>query len=56
MLDVKDEKKKQLRRVGSGGIVPAFLTSALDRGEFRILRNGRFAPGDRAPGTHWIGN
>jgi hypothetical protein len=42
--------------MGSGGIAPPFLTSARDGGEFRTSRNGRFAPGDRAPGIHWVGD
>jgi hypothetical protein len=32
-----------------------FLTSALVRGEWAASRPGRFTPGERAPGTHWIG-
>jgi hypothetical protein len=32
-----------------------FLTSALAGGEWSASRPGRFTPGDRAPGTHWIG-
>jgi hypothetical protein len=32
-----------------------FLTSALVGGELSISRPGRFTPGERAPGTHWIG-
>jgi hypothetical protein len=39
---------------GSGGIAPPFLTSALD-GEWLASRPGHFIPGNRAPGTHWIG-
>jgi hypothetical protein len=31
------------------------LTSALDRGDWSVLRLGRFTPRERAPGTHWIG-
>jgi hypothetical protein len=31
------------------------LTSALDGGEWSASRPGRFAPRERAPGTHWIG-
>jgi hypothetical protein len=31
------------------------LTSALDRGEGSASRLGRFTPGERAPGPHWIG-
>jgi hypothetical protein len=34
---------------GSEGIVPPFLTSALDGGEWSTSRPGRFTPG-----THWI--
>jgi len=33
----------------------AFLTSALDLGEWSASRPGRFTPRERAPGTHWIG-
>jgi hypothetical protein len=33
----------------------AFLTSALDGGEWSAARPGRFTPGVRAPGTYWIG-
>jgi hypothetical protein len=32
-----------------------FLTSALVGGEWSASRPGRFTPGERAPGTHWIG-
>jgi hypothetical protein len=32
-----------------------FLTSALAGGEWSASRPGRFTPGERAPGTHWIG-
>jgi hypothetical protein len=32
-----------------------FLTSALVRGEWSASRPDRFTPGERAPGTHWIG-
>jgi hypothetical protein len=31
------------------------LTSALLGGEWSASRPGRFTPGERAPGTHWIG-
>jgi hypothetical protein len=40
-----------------GGVdiqINIFLTSALDGGEFSASRPGRFTPGERAPGTHWI--
>jgi hypothetical protein len=33
----------------------AFLTSALDEGEWSASRPGRFTPRERALGTHWIG-
>jgi hypothetical protein len=32
-----------------------FLTSALVGGEWSASRRGRFTPGERAAGTHWIG-
>jgi hypothetical protein len=32
-----------------------FLTSALFGGEWSASRPGRFAPGERAPGTLWVG-
>jgi hypothetical protein len=32
------------------------LTSALDGGEWSAARPGRFAPKERAHGTHWIGD
>jgi hypothetical protein len=32
-----------------------FLTSALVGGEWSASRPGRFTPGERAPGTHYIG-
>jgi hypothetical protein len=28
---------------------------ALDEGEWSALRSGRFTPGEKARGTHWIG-
>jgi hypothetical protein len=34
---------------------PSFLTSALVGSEWSASRLGRFAPGEIAPGTHWIG-
>jgi hypothetical protein len=39
--------------MGSGGIAPPFLISALDGGEW--LRPCRFTQGWRTPDTHWIG-
>jgi len=33
----------------------AFLISALDGGEWPVLRSGRITPRKKASGTHWIG-
>jgi hypothetical protein len=33
-----------------------FLTSALVGGEWSVSRPDRFTPGERATGTHWIGD
>jgi hypothetical protein len=41
-----------------GGVdvqIHIFLTWALAEGERSVSRPGRFTPGERAPGTHWIG-
>jgi hypothetical protein len=41
-----------------GGVdvwIHIFLTSALAGGEWSVSRPGRFTPGERAPGTHWVG-
>jgi hypothetical protein len=38
--------------MGNGCIVPPFLTSAVDKGEWLVSRSGR---GETIPGTHWIG-
>jgi hypothetical protein len=35
--------------------IHVFLTSALVGGELSTSRLGRFTPGERAPGTHWLG-
>jgi hypothetical protein len=35
--------------------IHSFLTSALVGGEWSASRPGRFTPGERACGTHWIG-
>jgi hypothetical protein len=32
-----------------------FLTLALVEGEWSVSRHSHFTPGERAPGTHWIG-
>jgi hypothetical protein len=39
---------------GVGVQLHAFLTSALDGGEWSATRPGRFTPKDRALGAHWI--
>jgi hypothetical protein len=41
--------------MGSGGIAPQLLTSAVDGGEWSASRPCRFTPGEGAHGTHWIG-
>jgi hypothetical protein len=33
----------------------AFLTAALDGGEWSASRSGRFTPREKASGTHWLG-
>jgi hypothetical protein len=40
---------------GGEGIAPPFLTAALDGDEWSASRPCRFTPGEKAPGTHWIG-
>jgi hypothetical protein len=34
----------------------AFLTSAVDGDDWSASRPGRFTPGERIPGNHWIGS
>jgi hypothetical protein len=41
--------------MGSGGMVPPFLTSALDRGEWLASCPGHFTSREIAPGAHFIG-
>jgi hypothetical protein len=36
-------------------LIHVVLTSALVGGELLDSRSGRFTPGERARGTHWIG-
>jgi hypothetical protein len=36
-------------------LIHIFLTSALVAGEWSVSRLCPFTPGERAPGTHWIG-
>jgi hypothetical protein len=38
------------------GEIHIFLTSELAAGEWFASRHCRFTPGERAPGTRWIGN
>jgi hypothetical protein len=40
---------------GNGGIAPPFLTSAPDGGQWSTSCHGRFNPGARTSGTHYIG-
>jgi hypothetical protein len=42
-------------RMGVDVQIHIFLTSALVGVEWSTSRPGRFTPGERAPGTHWIG-
>jgi hypothetical protein len=39
---------------GSGGIVPPFLTLALDGGEWSASRPCRFIPREIVPRTQWV--
>jgi hypothetical protein len=39
---------------GSGGIAPCTVTSVLHGVEWSASSRGRFIPGEKAPGTHWI--
>jgi hypothetical protein len=43
------------RRMGSGGVDPPLLTSALDGGEWSDSRPGLFTLGGKNLGTYWIG-
>jgi hypothetical protein len=40
---------------GVDAYIHIFLTSALVGGEWLASLHGRFTPGEKAPGTHWIG-
>jgi hypothetical protein len=42
--------------MGNGGIAPPFFTSALDGDVCSASCPGLFTFGERAPGTHWIGD
>jgi hypothetical protein len=39
---------------GSGGIAPAFLSSALDGVEWSASQSCCFTPRENAPGDHWV--
>jgi hypothetical protein len=41
--------------MGSGGIAPQFLVSAVNGGEWSASHPGRLPPEERAPGAHWLG-
>jgi hypothetical protein len=43
-----------MKTLGSGGIAPPFLTSALDGGAGSASQPDRLTPGERAPSIHWI--
>jgi hypothetical protein len=40
--------------LGSGGIAPCIVNFGARGGEWLASRPGRFTPGERAIGTHWI--
>jgi hypothetical protein len=40
---------------GMDVLIHIFLTSTLAGGEWSASSYGRFTPGEKAPGTHWIG-
>jgi hypothetical protein len=40
---------------GSEGTAPAYLTSALDGGEWSASHSCCFTPRENVPGTHWVG-
>jgi hypothetical protein len=45
-----------MKAYGGGDVwIHIFLTSALAGDEWLASHRGRFTPGERAPGTHWIG-
>jgi hypothetical protein len=41
---------------GNGNVAPGILTSSLNGGEWSASRSGHFILGERAPGTHRIGD
>jgi hypothetical protein len=41
--------------MGGGDIDWLFLTLTLDGSEWSVSCPGHFTPGERTPGTHWIG-
>jgi hypothetical protein len=45
-----------MKKYGGVDIYQAFLTSALIGGEWSASRPGHSISGERAPGTHWIGD
>jgi hypothetical protein len=40
---------------GRGCVTSLFLTSTKDESEWSASRHSRFTPGERTPGTHWLG-
>jgi hypothetical protein len=45
-----------MKAYGGVDVIHVFLTSTLVGAEQSASRPGRFTPGERAPGTHWIGS
>jgi hypothetical protein len=45
-------KQHAIKHMGSGGIVPRFLTSAVDGGEWSASRPSCLIPRETAPGAH----
>jgi len=52
---VLSEEPRHEDVLGSVGIAPRVLTSALDGGEWSTSCSGRFSPGKTASGTHLTG-
>jgi hypothetical protein len=57
--NMKRRARKEKAEMGGGGIVPPFLTSALDGGEWSASRYDPFTPGERAHDIYrtggWVG-
>jgi hypothetical protein len=53
--NVEEKKINKEVVLGSGGIAPPFLASALGRGKWSASCSTRFNPREKASGTHCIG-